>query len=109
MPSMGGAQQVSALPTPRRGTEGSVRFGVSDAAVPTPKRSDCQVSTPMSFRACCGEWGAPSSVRMASATTPRSLVAESNPNQKKSGRDRRPRKDRKLDGRGEGRPRPAPA
>ncbi|TKC42408.1 hypothetical protein EI555_002465, partial [Monodon monoceros] len=46
---------------------------------------------------------------MSSATTPRALVAESNPNQKKSGRDRRPRKDRKLDGRGEGRPRPAPA
>uniref|UniRef100_A0A8C6AGH0 R-spondin 4 n=1 Tax=Monodon monoceros TaxID=40151 RepID=A0A8C6AGH0_MONMO len=36
----------------------------------------------------------------------RPCPGESNPNQKKSGRDRRPRKDRKLDGRGEGRPRP---
>ncbi|KAI4538375.1 hypothetical protein MJG53_011889 [Ovis ammon polii x Ovis aries] len=32
-----------------------------------------------------------------------------NPNRKKGQRERRPRKDRKLDGRGDGRPRPAPA
>ncbi|KAF4023500.1 hypothetical protein G4228_015344 [Cervus hanglu yarkandensis] len=31
-----------------------------------------------------------------------------NPNRKKGLRERRPRKDRKLDGRGDGRPRPAP-
>uniref|UniRef100_A0A8B9XHY1 R-spondin 4 n=1 Tax=Bos mutus grunniens TaxID=30521 RepID=A0A8B9XHY1_BOSMU len=38
----------------------------------------------------------------------RPCPGERNPNRKKGQRERRPRKDRKLDGRGDGRPRPAP-
>ncbi|XP_055399174.1 R-spondin-4 isoform X1 [Bubalus kerabau] len=38
----------------------------------------------------------------------RPCPGERNPNRKKGQRERRPRKDRKLEGRGDGRPRPAP-
>ena len=63
------------------------------------------------------EWETPSSFRtegppraqMASETTPCALTAERNPSQKKGRRDRRLRKDRKMDRKLDVRPRPPQA